>query len=99
VSSMQEAVPGVGDPGCCGAVFPVLRVAAVTFHPGERLRCPGRIARGRLSGPCRRPIEIDLPPQTVAEVRVVELTFRPGEVQVWCKRCKSQLGVMPRAVA
>jgi len=74
----------------------------VRFFPGDRLHCPARISRGNGSEPCRRPIEIDLPPQTLATVRVVAIShFRAGEILVTCKRrsCRAQLGILPMPVA
>ncbi len=76
--------------------------AGMTFYPGERLRCPARIARGNGSQPCGRPIEIRLPPRTRAEVRVVAIPhFQAGEVLVECKqkRCRAQLAIRFEGVA
>ena len=37
------------------------------------MRCPARISRGNGSEPCRKPIEIQLPSRTRAEVRVIAI--------------------------
>ncbi len=77
-------------------------MAGMTFYPGERLRCPARIARGNGSECCRRPIEIRLPPRTRAEVRVVAIPhFQAGEVHIECKRkcCRAQLAIRFEGVA
>ncbi len=74
----------------------------MTFYPGERLRCPARIARDNGSEPCGRPIEIQLPARTRAEVRVVAIPhFKAGEVLVECKRkcCRAQLAIRFEGVA
>ncbi len=72
------------------------------FFPGDRLHCPARISRGNGSESCRRPIEIDLPPQTIATVRVVAiLKCYPGEGHMVCKRrsCRAQLAIRLEGVA
>ena len=74
----------------------------MTFHPGEWLRCPARISRGNGSEPCRKPIEIQLPSRTRAEVRVVAIRHcKPGEIWVVCKRksCRAQLAIRFEGVA
>ena len=77
-------------------------VHRMTFHPGEWLRCPARISRGNGSEPCRKPIEIQLPSRTRAEVRVVAIPHcKPGEAWVVCKRksCRAQLAIQFEGVA
>ena len=74
----------------------------MTFYPGEWLRCPARISRGNGSEPCRKPIEIQLPSRTRAEVRVVAIPqCKPGEVWVVCKRksCLARLAIRFEGVA
>ncbi len=74
----------------------------MTFYPGEWLRCPARISRRNGSEPCGKPIEVKLPPQTRAEVRVASIPdYRPGEVHVECKRqsCRAQLAIRFEGVA
>lgn len=83
-------------------VVPMLWMAGLTFYPGEWLCCPARIARRHGSEPCGKPIEIKLPPQTRAEVRVVVIgRFHAGEVVVKCKRksCRAQLAIRFEGVA
>lgn len=75
---------------------------SLMFSPGEWLRCPARISRGNGSEPCRKPIEIQLPARTRAEVRVVAIPhYRPGEVRIECKRksCRAQLAIRFEGVA
>ncbi len=79
-----------------------MRMASLTFYPGEWLRCPARIARDNGSECCGRPIEIRLPPRTRAEVRVVAIPhFKAGEVHIECKRrsCRAQLAIRFEGVA
>ncbi len=72
-----------------GAVVSVLRPSSVTFFSGDQMRCPARISRGNGSELCGRPIEIDLPPQTRAKVRVVVIPqYHPGEARVAAFRAR-----------
>lgn len=96
VSGDGECPPACLDPECPRFGVALIPWNGVRFFPGERLHCPAQIRRGNGSKPCRRPIEIDLPSRTRAEIRVVAIPhFRAGEVLVTCKRrsCRAQLAI------